>query len=69
MCERRCYAGPIGKSPERRVASQREGLSVMSRVTNRGQVRWKVFESAKKADILLAFLKRMIKDLRSKKVF
>ncbi|KAF1015282.1 MAG: IS630 family transposase ISCARN25 [Burkholderia gladioli] len=64
----RSYA-PIGKTPERRVASRREGLSVMSSVTNRGQVRWKVFEGAMNADILLDFLKRLIKDMRSKKVF
>ncbi|KAF1003540.1 MAG: IS630 family transposase ISCARN25 [Burkholderia gladioli] len=60
---------PIGKSPERRVASRREDLSVMSSVTNRGQVRWKVCPGAMNADILLDFLKRLIKDMRSKKVF
>ncbi|KST74373.1 transposase [Burkholderia humptydooensis] len=51
------------------MASRREGLSVMSTVTNRGQVRWKVFEGAMNADILPDFLKRLIKDMRSKKVF
>ncbi|QRR11826.1 IS630 family transposase (plasmid) [Burkholderia sp. MS455] len=64
----RSYA-PIGKTPERRVMSKREGLSIMSTVTNRGQVRWKVFEGAMNADILIDFLKRLIKDMRSKKVF
>ncbi|KAF1010483.1 MAG: transposase [Burkholderia sp.] len=64
----RSYA-PIGKTPERRVASRRESLSVMSSVTNRGQVHWKVFEGAMNADILLDFLKRLIKDMRSKKAF
>ncbi|KAF1011479.1 MAG: IS630 family transposase ISXo7 [Burkholderia gladioli] len=29
---------PIGKTPERRVASRREGLSVMSTLENRGPV-------------------------------
>ncbi|KAF1010016.1 MAG: transposase [Burkholderia sp.] len=61
---------PIGKTPERRVASRRAGLPVMSTVTNRGQVRWKVFEGAMNADILLAFLKRRInKYMRSNKLF
>ncbi|KAF1009279.1 MAG: hypothetical protein E5299_01881 [Burkholderia gladioli] len=41
----------------------------MSTVKNRGQVRWKVFEGAINADILLDFLKRLIKETRSKKVF
>ncbi|KAF1018058.1 MAG: IS630 family transposase ISCARN25 [Burkholderia gladioli] len=65
----RSYYVPIGKTPERRVASRRAGLSVMSSVTNRGQVCWKVFEGAMNADILLAFLKQLIKHMRSKKVF
>ncbi|KAF1012336.1 MAG: hypothetical protein E5299_01199 [Burkholderia gladioli] len=68
MCERHSYA-PFGKTPERHVASRREGLSVMSTATNRFQVRWKVFEGAMNADILLDFLKRLMKDMRSKKVF
>lgn len=49
--------------------SQREGLSVMSTATNRGQVRWKVFEGAMNADLLIDFLRWLIKDMRSKKVF
>ncbi|KAF1012118.1 MAG: hypothetical protein V3Q69_10480 [Burkholderia sp.] len=53
-------SAPIGKTPERRVANRREGLSVMSTVTNRSQVRWKVFDDAMNADILLDFLKRRI---------
>ncbi|KAF1005891.1 MAG: IS630 family transposase ISCARN25 [Burkholderia gladioli] len=69
MCEAAPYAHPMGKIPERCVASRRERLSVMSTVTNRGQVRWKVFEGAINADILLDFLKRLIKDMRSKKIF
>ncbi|KAF1004916.1 MAG: hypothetical protein E5299_02320 [Burkholderia gladioli] len=59
----RSYA-PMGKIPARRLASRREGFSVMSTVTNRGQVRWKVFEDAMNADILLDFLKKLIKDMR-----
>ncbi|MEX3591962.1 MAG: hypothetical protein VB140_01710 [Burkholderia sp.] len=35
---------------------------VMSTVTNCGQVRWKVFEGAMNAGILLDFLKRLIID-------
>ncbi|KAF1012581.1 MAG: hypothetical protein E5299_01159 [Burkholderia gladioli] len=48
----------LAKLAALRVASRREGLSVMSTVTNRGQVRWKVFAGAINADILLNFLKR-----------
>jgi transposase len=64
----RSYA-PMGKTPERRVMSRREGLSVMSTVTNQGKVRWKVFEGAMNTGILLDFPKRLVKDMRRKKVF
>ena len=64
----RSYA-PAGKTPEIRVTNRREGLSVMSTVTNRGKVRWKVFEGAMNADILIDFMKRLIKDAAGKKVF
>lgn len=60
---------PAGKTPEIRVTNRREGLSVMSTVTNRGKVRWKVFEGAMNADILIDFMKRLIKDAKGKKVF
>lgn len=64
----RSYA-PAGKTPEIRVMNRREGLSVMSTVTNRGKVRWKVFEGAMNAGILIDFMKRLIKDASAKKVF
>jgi transposase len=64
----RSYA-PAGKTPEIRVPNKREGLSVMSTVTNRGKVRWKVFEGAMNADILIDFMKRLVKDANRKKVF
>lgn len=49
--------------------SRREGQSVTSTVMNRGQIRWKVFEGTMNAEILIDFLKRLIKDIRSKKAF
>ncbi|TSE28806.1 DDE superfamily endonuclease [Tepidimonas charontis] len=64
----RSYA-PAGKTPVIRVRQRREGLSVMSTVTNRGKVRWKVFEGAMNAAILIDFMKRLIKDAQGKKVF
>lgn len=63
----RSYA-PAGQTPEIRVANRREGLSVMSTVTNQGKVRWKVFEGAMNADILIDFMRRLIKDA-GRKVF
>lgn len=61
----RGYA-PKGQTPVVRVNNKREGLSIISTVTNQGKVRWKVFEGAMNADILIDFFKRLIKEAKRK---
>jgi len=57
-----------GHTPVVRVNNKREGLSIISTVTNRGKVRWKIFEGEMHADLLIDFFKRLIKDA-DRKVF
>ena len=57
----RSYA-PQGQTPVVRVNHKRAGLSVISTVTNKGEMRWKIFEGAINADILIDFMKRLIRD-------
>lgn len=52
---------PKGETPVVRVNSKREGLSIISTVTNKGQMRWKIFDGAINADILIDFLRRLVK--------
>ncbi|WP_063534607.1 IS630 family transposase [Burkholderia sp. MSMB1589WGS] len=54
--ESRSYA-PMGNTPERRVMNRREGLLVISTVTNRGQVRLIKDMRSKKAFLILDNLK------------
>lgn len=63
----RGYA-PKGQTPVIRVNNKREGLSLISTVTNQGKVRWKVFEGAMHADLLIDFFRRLVKD-SGRKVF
>lgn len=63
----RCFA-PKGETPVIRVSSKRAGLSIISTVTNKGQMRWKIFDGALNSDILIDFLRRLIKGA-SRKVF
>jgi transposase len=56
----RSYA-PKGQTPVVRINHKRHGLSVISTVTNKGQMRWKIFAGALNADILLDFMRRLIK--------
>lgn len=59
---------PKGQTPVIRVNNKRHGLSVISTVTNKGQMRWRIFEGAINAKILIDFLRRLIKGA-TKKVF
>ena len=59
---------PVGETPVIRVSSKRAGLSIISTVTNKGQMRWKIFDGALNADILIDFLRRLIKGA-TRKVF
>jgi transposase len=57
----RSYA-PQGQTPVVRVNSKRHSLSVISTVTNKGTMRWKIFDGALNSDILIDFLKRLVRD-------
>jgi transposase len=53
---------PQGHTPVVRVNNKRHGLSLISTVTNKGQMRWKAFDGALNSDILIDFLRRLVKD-------
>lgn len=44
-----------GRTPVGRGNCRRHGLSVMSTVTNKGTMRWKIFDGALNSDILVHF--------------
>ena len=59
---------PRGKTPAMLVPVKRERINLISTVTNQGKVRFMTYESNMNADMLIKFLKRLIKDA-GKKVF
>jgi transposase len=63
----RSYA-PRGKTPVVRPNQRRIGLGLISAVSNRGELRWKVLDGAIKTPVLICFLQRLIKDA-GRKVF
>ena len=50
------------------MTQRRESVGIISTVTNQGKVRWKLFEGAMNADILIDFFHRLIREA-SRKVF
>jgi transposase len=63
----RSYA-PRGRAPVVRVCHRRAGLSLLSAVANKGELRWMVVEGAVKAPDLVRFLRRLVRDA-GRKVF
>jgi transposase len=63
----RGYA-PRGQTPVVRVTRKRQNLSVISTVTNKGQMRWRVLDGAMNGARLIDFMQRLVRDVK-KKVF
>ena len=63
----RSYA-PRGQTPVVQVCQKRAGLSVISALTNKGELRWMVLDGAVKAPTLIRFLQRLSRDV-GRKVF
>lgn len=63
----RGYA-PKGKTPVVRLNANRTSTNMVSAITNQGKVRFKVFDGTMNADILIDFMKRLIKSA-NRKVF
>jgi transposase len=57
---------PKGQTPVVRVNNKRHGLSVISTVTNKGQMRWRIFDGALNTNILIDFLRRLIRGAAKK---
>ena len=61
----RCYA-PRGRTPVVRVCQTRIKLSLITAVTNKGELRWMIVDGAVNAPTFLRFLERLIRDARGK---
>ncbi|QKK01882.1 MAG: IS630 family transposase [Pseudomonadota bacterium] len=61
----RGYA-PKGKTPVLRLNAKRESINLISAVTNQGKVRFRMFDGTMNADILIDFMKRLIRDAKRK---
>lgn len=53
---------PRGKTPVLKVVARRKSVSFLSTVTNQGKVRFMVLEGPLSAQILIRFLRRLIRD-------
>jgi transposase len=61
----RSYA-PRGRTPVVRPNQKRASVGLISAVTNKGELRWMVLDSALKAPVLVRFLERLIREAERK---
>ena len=61
----RGYA-PKGKTPILRLNAKRASINLISAITNQGKIRFRLFDGTMKADILIDFMQRLVKDARCK---
>lgn len=58
--------GKVGQTPVVRVSGQRFSCHMISTVSNRGNLRFMIFEGKFNADVCITFLKRLIKGAKQK---
>ena len=63
--QERGYA-PKGQVPVIRLDAKRVSINMLSAITNRGKVSFKLFEGSMTADILIDFMRRLIKGAKRK---
>ncbi len=57
---------PVGKTPVLEIEAKRLKLNMLSAISNRGKLRFTISKTPVNADILIDFMKRLIKDTKRK---
>jgi len=65
-CQHERGYAPKGKTPVIELNAKRESINMISAVTNQGKVRFRLFEGTMNADLLIDFMKRLIKTANRK---
>jgi len=55
-----------GKTPTLVLNANRASINMISAITNQGKVRFRIFEGAMNADVLIEFMMRLLKDAKRK---
>jgi len=57
---------PRGKTPAIQLSAKRQRINLISSITNQGKVRFMTYQEKMHADVLIRFMKRLIKDTEPK---
>ncbi len=60
---------PAGKTPVREVSGSRFSTNMISSVTNRGKLRFMMYQETMTAQVLIRFLDRLVRGSKGKKIF
>jgi transposase len=65
-CQHERGYAPKGCTPVIRLNARRESINMISAVTNQGKVRFRFFEGGMNAEVLIEFMRRLVKDAKRK---
>jgi hypothetical protein len=65
-CQHERGYAPKGCTPVIRLNARREIINMISAVTNQGKVRFRFFEGGMNAEVLIEFMRRLVKDAKRK---
>ena len=65
-CQHERGYAPKGKTPVIRLNAKRESINMISAVTNQGKVRFSFFEGGMNAEVLIEFMRRLVRDAQRK---
>lgn len=65
-CQHERGYAPKGKTPTLVLNANRASINMISAITNQGKVRFRIFEGAMNADVLIDFMMRLLKDAKRK---
>lgn len=65
-CQHERGYAPKGCTPVIRLNAKRESINMISAVTNQGKVRFRFFEGGMNAEVLIEFMRRLVKDAKRK---
>ncbi len=65
-CQHERGYAPKGQTPVIRLNAKRDSINMISAITNQGKVRFRLFQGGMNTDILIGFMRRLIKDAKRK---
>jgi transposase len=65
-CQHERGYAPKGQTPVIRLNAKRDSINMISAITNQGKVRFRLFQGGMNTDVLIGFMRRLVRDAKRK---